>query len=87
MGVFNRLVIQGEVFEDAELSAGMYAACKESAKAFESFGVWIPGAATATGRAAPSTTTSWMAHSLSPNQRMASGSQQMDGTELSPRTT
>ena len=53
VGVFNRLVIQGEVFEDAELSAGMYAACKESAKAFESFGVWIPGAATATGRGDP----------------------------------
>ena len=43
--------------------------------------------ATAMGSAAPSTTTSWMAHSLSPNHRIASGSQQMDGTELSPRTT
>ena len=40
--------------------------------------------ATATGSAAPRTTTSWMAHSLRPNQRMASGSQQIDGTELEP---
>ncbi len=53
VGVFNRLVIQGEVFEDAELSAGMYAACKESARAFDSFGVWIPGAVTVTGRGDP----------------------------------
>ena len=43
------LVIQGQVFEDAELSPGMYAACKESARAFESFGVWTSGAATVTG--------------------------------------
>jgi predicted permease len=48
VGVFNRFVIQGQVFEDAELSAGMYAACKESARAFESFGVWTLGAATVT---------------------------------------
>src|SRR5580704_15037035 len=41
VGVFNRLVIQGQVFEDADLSQGMYAACKEGARAFESFGVWI----------------------------------------------
>ncbi len=41
--------------------------------------------ATATGSAAPSTTTSWIAHSLRPNQRIASGSQQMLGTELRPR--
>ncbi len=53
VGVFNRLVIQGQVFEDAELSAGMYAACKESARVFESFGVWTSGAATVTGRGDP----------------------------------
>jgi predicted permease len=53
VGVFNRLVIQGQVFEDAELSAGMYAACKESARSFESFGVWTPGAATVTGMGDP----------------------------------
>src|SRR5215471_14912493 len=40
VGVSNRLVIQGEVFEDADLSPAMYAACKENARAFESFGVW-----------------------------------------------
>jgi predicted permease len=49
VGVYNRLAIQGQVFEDAELSPGMYAACKESARTFESFGVWLSGAATVTG--------------------------------------
>jgi predicted permease len=53
VGVFNRLVIQGQVFEDAELSPGMYAACKENAKAFDSFGVWTSGAATITGMGDP----------------------------------
>src|SRR5580692_11759460 len=53
VGVFNRFVIQGQVFEDAELSAGMYAACKESTRVFESFGVWTPGSATVTGRGDP----------------------------------
>jgi hypothetical protein len=48
VGVFNRFVIQWLVFEDAELSAVMYAACKESARAFESFGVWTSGRATVT---------------------------------------
>ncbi len=50
VGVYNRIVIQGQVFEDAELSARMFVACKESGRAFESFGVWSPGAATVTGR-------------------------------------
>ena len=31
----------------------MYAACKESARVFESFGVWTPGAATVTGMGDP----------------------------------
>jgi predicted permease len=53
VGVYNTLVIQGEVFEDANLSQGMYAACKESARALESFGVWTPGAATVTGMGDP----------------------------------
>jgi predicted permease len=53
VGVFNRLVIQGQVFEDADLSPSMYAACKEGAKAFENFGVWISGAATVTGMGDP----------------------------------
>ena len=53
VGVFNRIAIQGQVFEDAELSARMYAACKESGRVFESFGVWTPGAATVTGRGDP----------------------------------
>jgi putative ABC transport system permease protein len=51
--VFNRIVIQGQVFEDAELSGGMYTACKEGARAFAGFGVWTPGAATVTGRGDP----------------------------------
>src|SRR5215469_16297178 len=53
VGVFNTLVIQGQVFDDSELSPGMYAACKESARAFESFGVWTAGAATVTGMGDP----------------------------------
>jgi len=53
VGVFNRLVIHGQVFEDADLSAGMYAACTESARAFESFGVWTSGASTVTGKGDP----------------------------------
>src|SRR3989441_8319476 len=53
VAVSNRLVIQGQVFEDTELSPGMYAACKESARAFESFGVWTSGAATVTGLGDP----------------------------------
>lgn len=53
VGVSNRLVIQGQPFEDARLSPGMYAACKENARSFESFGVWISGAATVTGMGDP----------------------------------
>jgi hypothetical protein len=53
VGVSNRLVIQGQVFEDADLSPAMYAACKENARAFESFGVWTVGAATVTGLGDP----------------------------------
>ncbi len=53
VGVFNRIVIQGQVFEDAELSARMYGACEEDARAFERFGVWTPGAATVTGSGDP----------------------------------
>ncbi len=53
VGVFNRFVIQGQVFEDADLSPGMYAAGKENAQAFESFGVWTSGAATVTGMGDP----------------------------------
>jgi predicted permease len=49
VGVYNRFVIHGQVFEDAALSPGMYAACKENAKGFENFGVWTSGAATVTG--------------------------------------
>lgn len=49
VGVSNTFVIQGQVFEDAQLSPGMYSACNEAARAFESFGVWTSGAATVTG--------------------------------------
>jgi len=49
VGVSNRLVIQGQVFEDADLSPAMYFAAKEHAQVFESFGVWTVGAATVTG--------------------------------------
>jgi predicted permease len=53
VGVSNRMVIQGRVFEDSDLSPAMYAACKENARAFESFGVWTVGAATVTGLGDP----------------------------------
>jgi predicted permease len=53
VGVYNTLVIHGQVFEDADLSAGMYAACNQSARAFENFGVWTSGAATVTGAGDP----------------------------------
>src|SRR5262249_7253824 len=53
VGVSNRLVIQGQVFENTDLSPGMYAACKEGARAFESFGVWTSGAVTVTGSGDP----------------------------------
>src|SRR5262249_46228982 len=53
VGVVNRSVIQGQVFEDADLSPSMYAACKENAKAFEKFGVWTVGAVTSTGLGEP----------------------------------
>lgn len=49
LGVSNRLVIHGQVFENADLSAGMYAACKFNATVFENFGVWTTGAATLSG--------------------------------------
>lgn len=53
VSVSNRMVIQGQVFDKAELSAGMYAACKGHAVAFENFGVWTSGAATVTGLGDP----------------------------------
>ena len=53
VGVFNSLTIQGQVFADADLSPGMYAACKEGARVFERFGVWTSGAATVTGTGEP----------------------------------
>ena len=51
--VANRLAIQEQVFEESDLSPAMYAACRESSRAFESFGVWIAGAATLTGLGDP----------------------------------
>ncbi|MGH9718910.1 MAG: ABC transporter permease [Bryobacteraceae bacterium] len=49
VGVFNTVVIQGQLIENAHLSPGMYAACKEGSRTFERFGVWTSGAATVTG--------------------------------------
>ena len=53
VGVSNRMVSHGQVFEDAGLSPAMYAACRENARGFESFGVWTVGAATVTGLGDP----------------------------------
>jgi len=53
MGIYNRLTISGQVYEDAALSPGMYAACRNDCRAFEHFGVWSSGAATVTGAGEP----------------------------------
>jgi predicted permease len=53
VGVYNQLTIQGQVFKDVDLSPGMYAACQESCRAFEHFGVWTSGTATVTGADEP----------------------------------
>jgi predicted permease len=49
IGIANRFVLQGQVFDDAQLSAGMFAFCRDNAQAFERFGVWVGGAATVSG--------------------------------------
>ena len=49
VGIYNRVTISGQVFEDAGLSPGMYAACRDDCQGFEQFGVWTSGAATITG--------------------------------------
>jgi len=49
VGIYNRLTIGGQVYEDAALSPGMYAACRDDCQAFEHVGVWSSGAATVTG--------------------------------------
>ena len=53
VGVYNQFTIHGQVYKDAALSPGMYAACQESCRAFEHFGVWTSGAATVTGAGEP----------------------------------
>lgn len=53
VGVANRFVIHGQIFEDAALSPGMYSAIRESSRVFEHFGVWTSGAATVTGLGEP----------------------------------
>ena len=53
VGVYNQLTIQGQVYKDAALSPGMYAACQESCRAFGHFGVWTSGTATVTGAGEP----------------------------------
>jgi predicted permease len=53
VGVYNRLTMGGQVYEDAALSPGMYAACRDDCRAFEHFGVWSSGAATVIGAGEP----------------------------------
>jgi predicted permease len=53
VGIYNRLTISGQVYEDAALSPGMYAACRDDCRAFEHFGVWTSGAAIVTGAGEP----------------------------------
>lgn len=58
VGVYNQLTIQGQVYRDADLSPGMYAACRESCRAFEHFAVWTSGTSTVTGEGEPEQLTS-----------------------------
>ena len=53
VGIYNRLTISGQVYENAALSPGMYAACRDDCRTFEHVGVWSSGAATVTGAAEP----------------------------------
>lgn len=53
VGVYNRVAFQGQVYLDASLSPGMYAACRRECRVFEHFGVWSAGAATVTGAGGP----------------------------------
>jgi predicted permease len=53
VGVYNRLTISGQVYENAALSPGIYAAARDDCRAFEHFGVWSSGAATVTGAGEP----------------------------------
>ena len=53
VGVFSSAVFQGQAINSMPLSLGIYAAYKESAQAFQEFGVWTAGAATVTGIGEP----------------------------------
>jgi putative ABC transport system permease protein len=53
LGIHNRLTIRGQVYEDAALSPGMYAACRDDCRIFRHFGVWSSGTATVTGTGDP----------------------------------
>jgi predicted permease len=53
VGIYNRLTISGQVYEDAALSPGMFLACRDDCRAFAHFGVWTSGAATVTGAGEP----------------------------------
>jgi predicted permease len=53
VGIYNRVTIGGQVFKDAALSPGMYAACRDDCQAFEHFGVWTSGIAITTGVGEP----------------------------------
>jgi predicted permease len=53
VGVYNRLTVSGQVYEDAALSPGMYAACRDHCRTFEQVGVWTAGAAAVTGAGEP----------------------------------
>ena len=60
VGIYNRLTLSGQIYEEASLSPGMYAACRNDCRAFEHFGVWTSGAATVTGVGEPEQITTAM---------------------------
>ncbi len=91
VGVYNRFVIHGQVFEDAPLSPGMYAACRENAKAFKNFGVWTSGAATVTGIGDPEqlaivTATQGVLPAMGVSAYIGRWFSHEDDTPVSPRT-
>ena len=73
VGVFKSLVIQGQVFDDAALSPGMYAACKEGARAFERFGVWSREPPSVTGMGDPEQLVTVIATAGSPSRTRRCG--------------
>ena len=85
-------MIQGQVFEDADLSSRNVGRCRANAPVFEAFGVWISGAATVHGNGRSGTACNGHCDSRSYCPRSAcwrtsdDGSPDEDDTPGSPET-